>query len=173
MMIHREDLFQIGQFAKPHGIKGELSLVTDYDAFNQTNSPYLVCEMDGIPVPFYIESHRPKGHSVILVKLEHVDDLTEAKRFVNRPVYCPPATVNNRSGKDAGWSQFRGYILEDERKEEIGRVTDVDATTLNVLLHVDCSGKEILVPVAEELICSVDRTEKRMVVSLPDGLLDI
>ncbi|MDR2763620.1 MAG: ribosome maturation factor RimM [Tannerella sp.] len=172
-MIRKEDLFQIGQFAKPHGIKGELSLVTDYDVFDQTDHPYLVCEMDGIPVPFYIESYRPKGRSVILVKLEHVADLASAKNFVNRPVYYPLAAMKHESEKEAGWHQFKEYILEDEQKREIGRVTDVDETTLNVLLRVDCSGKEILVPVREELICSVDRTGKRMVVSLPDGLLDL
>ncbi|MDR2138748.1 MAG: ribosome maturation factor RimM [Tannerella sp.] len=172
-MIRKEDLFQIGHFAKPHGIKGELSLVTDYEVFERTDHPYLICEMDGIPVPFYIESYRPKGPSVILVKLEHVDDPAAARRFVNRPVYCPQAVLKNEPEKNVNWRQFKGYILEDERKGKIGRVTDVDETTLNVLFYVDCSGQEMLVPVAEELVCLVDRTAQRMVVSLPNGLSDL
>ncbi|MDR1675259.1 MAG: ribosome maturation factor RimM [Tannerella sp.] len=172
-MIRKEDLFQIGQFAKPHGIKGELSLVTDYEVFDETDNPCVVCEMDGIPVPFYIENYRPKGRSVILVKLEQVDDVAAAKSFVNRPVYYPLAAMKKRPEKDAGWRQYRGYILEDGRKGEIGRVTDVDETTLNVLFRVNYCGKEILVPVAGELIGAVDRTEKRIAVSLPDGLLDL
>jgi 16S rRNA processing protein RimM len=172
-MIHREELFHIGQFAGLHGIKGELSLVTEEDVFDETDHPYIVCEMDGIPVPFYIESHRPKGHSVILVKLERIDSPAAARRFVNRPVYYPSAAATNSPEKDTGWRRFRGYVLEDERKGEIGRVTEVDETTLNVLFRVDCGGKEILVPAAEELIGAVDRAAKRLVVSLPDGLLDI
>lgn len=172
-MIRKEDLCQVGQFARPHGIKGELPLVTDYDLFGETEHPYIVCEMDGIPVPFYIESYRPKGRSTILVKLEQVDGIAAAKRLVNRAVYYPQAAIRHRPEKDAGWHQFTGYMLEDGRKGEIGRVTDVDDTTLNVLFRVDCNGKEILAPVAEELICFVDRKAKRIVVSLPDGLQDI
>ena len=30
-MINSEDVFKIGQFAKPHGIKGEITLLIDYD----------------------------------------------------------------------------------------------------------------------------------------------
>ncbi|MDR1455205.1 MAG: ribosome maturation factor RimM [Tannerella sp.] len=172
-MICKEDLFQIGQFAGLHGIRGELSLRTEYDVLDGMDSPYLVCEMDGIPVPFYIENCRPKGRSVILVKLERVDDPAAARRFVNRPVYYPLSAMKNVPEKDAGWRRFRGYILEDIQKKVTGRVTEVDETTLNVLFRVDCGGKEILVPMAEELICSVDRAAKRMVVSLPDGLLDL
>ena len=47
-MIRQEEVFKIGQFAKPHGIKGELSLLTQCDLFEETDEPYIVCEMDGI-----------------------------------------------------------------------------------------------------------------------------
>ena len=51
-MIREEEVFKIGQFAKPHGIKGELSLVTNSDVLEDAEDPYIVCEMDGILVPF-------------------------------------------------------------------------------------------------------------------------
>ena len=54
-MIKKEDVFKIGQFAKPHGIKGEIALVTNSDVFDDSDDPYIVCEMDGILVPFFIE----------------------------------------------------------------------------------------------------------------------
>jgi 16S rRNA processing protein RimM len=173
-MIRKEDLFQLGQFAKPHGIKGELSLVTEYDdVFDEAEEPYLVCEMEGIPVPFYIESYRQKGRSVILVKLEQVDGQDAAKRFAGRPVYYPLAARKENPEEERSWKQFTGYILEDEKQGEIGTVTEVDETTLNVLFRVDYRGKELLTPVAGELIRSVDREAKRIVVSLPDGITEM
>ncbi|MDR3261028.1 MAG: ribosome maturation factor RimM [Tannerella sp.] len=172
-MIRKEDFFQIGRFARPHGVKGELSLVTDYDVFGELEEPYLVCEMDGILVPFYIESYRPKGRSVILVKLEQVDDSVSARYFTNREVYYPLAACKKRPEGKMTWNHFAGYILEDAVQGEIGTVTDVDATTLNVLFRVNYQGRELLAPVAEELICFIDREEKRIVVSLPEGLLEI
>ncbi|MDR3268131.1 MAG: ribosome maturation factor RimM [Tannerella sp.] len=172
-MIRAEDLFQIGQFARPHGIKGELSLVTDYDVFDDTEDPYIVCEMEGILVPFYIESYRPKGRSTILVKLEQVDDDRAAKQFTNRAVYYPLTAWKQPPEETMTWNHFAGYMLEDEKQGEIGRVKDVDTTTINVLFRVDYRGKERLLPVAEALIRSVDRAEKRIVLSLPEGILDI
>ena len=47
-MIKKEDVFKIGQFAKPHGIKGEIALVTNSDVFDDSDDPYIICEMDGI-----------------------------------------------------------------------------------------------------------------------------
>ena len=59
-MIKKEDVFKIGQFAKPHGIKGEIALVTNSDVFDDSDDPYIICEMDGILVPFFIEEYRYK-----------------------------------------------------------------------------------------------------------------
>ena len=34
-MIHEEDIFKIGQFGKPHGIKGEITLITQSDVLEE------------------------------------------------------------------------------------------------------------------------------------------
>ena len=72
-MIREEEVFKIGQFAKPHGIKGELSLVTNSDVLEDAEDPYIVCEMDGILVPFFVADFRYKTDTVVLVKLEDVN----------------------------------------------------------------------------------------------------
>ena len=41
-MIKKEDVFKIGQFAKPHGVKGEIALITDYDLFDDSEDDYVV-----------------------------------------------------------------------------------------------------------------------------------
>ena len=51
-MITREELIRIGRFNKPHGVKGELSFTFTDDVFDRTECPYIVCEIDGIFVPF-------------------------------------------------------------------------------------------------------------------------
>ena len=44
-MIKKEDVFKIGHFAKPHGIKGEITLVTDCDLFDDSDDLFVVCDM--------------------------------------------------------------------------------------------------------------------------------
>ncbi|MDR1601690.1 MAG: ribosome maturation factor RimM [Tannerella sp.] len=173
-MIRKEDLFQIGRFLKPHGIKGELTLLTDCDILEQVKSPFFVCEMDGIPVPFFTENCRPKGNASVLVKIENVDDETAARRFAGLAVYYPrPAPAGDCAQKDESWSQWKGYVIESNGFGELGVIADVDETTVNTLLHVDCQGKKMLIPAVDKWICSVDRREKRLTMSLPEGLTEL
>ena len=95
-MIREEEVFKIGQFAKPHGIKGELSLVTNSDVLEDAEDPYIVCEMDGILVPFFVEDFRYKTDTVVLVKLEDVNSEEDARMFVGKEVFYPLDAVHAR-----------------------------------------------------------------------------
>ena len=87
-MIRKEEVAAVGELVKPHGIAGEMVMTTVYDGlFDDMEDPYLVCDMDGILVPFYIESYRPRGGSSLLVKLDYVDDDRAARRFAHHTVY--------------------------------------------------------------------------------------
>ncbi len=173
-MIKKEDVFKIGQFAKPHGIKGEIALVTNSDVFEDSEESYIVCEMDGILVPFFIEEYRYKTDTVILLKLKNVDDEKAAREFSNREVFYPVDGVeeNDLLG-NMTWDSFVGYRVVDEHHGDIGEITDVDDSTINVLLQIDHQGEELLLPAAEELILSVDPESKKLIVTVPEGLLDL
>jgi 16S rRNA processing protein RimM len=179
-MIRKETLFRIGHFAKPHGIKGELTFVPEGDAFDPLKYPFLICEMEGIPVPFYVERSRPKGHATTLVKLERMDDETAAGTLAGKPVYYPlSAGQKQRMEEDdeaqitSSWSRFAGYVLEDELQGWEGTITAVDETTLNTLFRVNCRGRELVIPIADQLIRSIDLPGKRIIVSLPEGITDL
>ena len=53
-MIKKEDVYRIGQIGKPHGVKGELSFHFEDDVFDRTDADYLILEVDGILVPFFL-----------------------------------------------------------------------------------------------------------------------
>lgn len=173
-MIKKEEVFKIGQFAKPHGIKGEISLVTNCDLFDDVEDPCVVCEMDGILVPFFIEEYRYKTDTVMLIKLENVNDEKAAREFTNREVFFLLDAVDEDDlVGDMSWDSFIGYTVTDQKHGELGKITDVDETTINVLLQIDHNGEEILLPAAEELILTADHENKTLQVSIPEGLLDL
>ena len=120
-MIREEEVFKIGQFAKPHGIKGELSLVTNSDVLEDAEDPYIVCEMDGILVPFFVEDFRYKTDTVVLVKLEDVNSEEDARMFVGKEVFYPLDAVDEEDlggGYDVG--QFY-RLYRDGRTERLFR----------------------------------------------------
>ena len=173
-MIKMEEVFMIGQFGKPHGIKGEIALVTNSDVLDNSEDPYIICEIDGILVPFFIEEYRYKTDTVILVKLKNVDDEKAAREFSNREVFYSLDEVDEEDlVGEMTWDSFIGYQVIDEVQGKIGEITDVDESTINVLLQIDREGEEVLLPAVEELILSADHENKRLIVSLPVGLLDL
>ena len=77
-MIKREDVFKIGRLGKPYGIRGEISFQFDDDIFDRVESEYLILDMDGILVPFFIEEYRFRKSSVAALKFQHIDSQERA-----------------------------------------------------------------------------------------------
>ena len=88
-MIKKEEVYKIGLFNKPHGIHGELQFTFTDDIFDRVDCDYLICLLDGIFVPFFIEEYRFRSDSTALVKLEGVDSAERARMFTNIEVYFP------------------------------------------------------------------------------------
>ena len=66
-MIKKEEVYKIGLFNKPHGIHGELQFTFTDDIFDRVDCDYLICLLDGIFVPFFIEEYRFRSDSTALV----------------------------------------------------------------------------------------------------------
>ena len=170
-MIKEEDLFKIGQFIKPHGIKGEISLFTDYDLSDISGNPYIVCEMDGIWVPFFIDSNRSKNNTTTLVKFENIDSEEKVRLLIGKAAYLPLEMLPSVDDESVNWSYLKGYTVVDDNQGTIGQVYDVNDSTMNILLIVEYKGNEILIPV--ELVTEIDQESKILKLSLPEGFLEI
>ena len=173
-MIDRSSLYSIGQFRKPHGTGGELSLSFNDDAFARADDAYVVCLMDGIPVPFFIDELRFRSDRLAIVKLAGVDTTEQARRFTNAEVYLPLSMANE--GQDENEISLRAlqdFTLTDVRLGPVGRIVDIDDSTLNTLFIVENNaGEEILIPAHNDLIEHIDIEERQVVMQLPEGLLE-
>ena len=54
-MIKKETYYKIGKIGKPHGVNGEAAFHFDDDVFDRTEAQYLILEIDGILVPFFMD----------------------------------------------------------------------------------------------------------------------
>lgn len=173
-MIQRDELIKIGLFNKPHGIKGELSFTFTDDIFDQSDCPYVVCEIDGIFVPFFIEEYRFRGESSALVKLEDVDSDAEARPFTNVEVYFPKSyLLAGEEELSAPSDYFIGFQIVDVEYGELGTILSVDDSTINTLFVVDYNGEELLIPANEDFVISLDEENRILTVDIPEGLIDL
>lgn len=172
-MIRKEEVYKIGIFNKPHGIHGELQFTFTDDIFDRVECDYLVCQLDGIFVPFFIEEYRFRSDSTALMKLEGIDSTERARMFTNVDVYFPVEYVEEVEAGELSWDFFEGFRMEDIHHGLLGEVKDVDNTTVNTLFVVDHDGEELLVPAQEAFIVEIDSENKLITVDLPEGLLNI
>jgi 16S rRNA processing protein RimM len=172
-MIRKEGVYKIGLFNKPHGIHGELSFTFTDDIFDRADCDYLICQLDGIFVPFFIEEYRFRSDSTALIKLEGIDTTERARMFTNVEVYFPARFVEEATPGDLSWDFFVGFRMEDVQHGALGEIVDVDTTTVNTLFVVEKDGEELLVPAQEAFIVGVDQEQKLVTVDLPEGLLSL
>lgn len=174
-MIRQEDVYKIGKTGKPHGVKGEISLMFDDDVFDRVDADYVVLLIDGILVPFFFEEYRFKNDSTALVKFCDIDTKEQAQELTGCDVFFPKS-LSDRDENDISWDETEGFRIIDENAggRLVGSVTHVDDSTINILFGVKTEdGNDILIPASEDFITSVDVERREIRMSLPDGLLDL
>lgn len=175
-MIKKDEIIEIGKFQKTHALKGELNMIShiDLEYFLQGNP--LIVNTDGILVPYFVVSIRPKGSTSYLVKLEGIDSEKQASDFVNKAVYILKKDSDEWLGEDFETpDELVGYkVINTENGLTLGNILYVDDTTANILLIIEREdGKEIYLPFNEELISDINDDVKTISMKIPDGLLDI
>lgn len=170
-MIRREDVYRIGKLGKAHGVKGELSMMIDDDTFDRVEAEYLILEMDGIMVPFFMEEYRFKTDDTVLVKFEDVDTQERAKQLTGTEVFFPRALAQEDETGELSYAQLVGFtIINAADKSEAGVIVSVDEQTVNIMFELT-DGR--LIPAAEELIDGIDIEKKEITMIIPEGILDL
>lgn len=172
-MITHEQVYRIGRIGKPHGVKGEVSLQFSDDVFDRVDADYLVLETDGILVPFFMEEYRFRNDSAALVKFEGIDTQERARELTHCDVYFP-YSLSDGNEQQFSWNEIVGFSLIDaDTQQPVGEITAIDDSTINILFHVKRDGEEILIPASDELIQSVSMDQRKIEITLPDGILDL
>lgn len=174
-MIRQEEVFKIGKIGKPHGVKGEVSLMFEDDVFDRVDADYLVLLIDGILVPFFFEEYRFKSDETALVKFCDIDTKEQAQELTGCDVYFS-RKLSEDGSEDMSLNEAENFKLLDANNDNslIGTVKSVDYSTVNTLFNVETpDGKEIMIPASEDFIVDIDTEKHFIVVDLPEGLLDL
>ena len=168
-MIKSEEVYRIGRLGKTHGVKGEVSFQFDDDIFDQVDCDYLVLDVDGILVPFFIEEYRFRSDSVALVKFEDIDTQQRAAELTGCDVYFPRALA--AEDESPSLIMLVGFdIVEANGGTTVGRIAAIDDSTANLLFELE-DGR--LIPANDDLIEDIDTQQQKITMSLPEGLLTL
>lgn len=171
-MIKKENVFEIGQLLKPHGIKGEITFSFINDVFEEKNCPFFILELEGILVPFFIENYRLKNNDTGLIKFENIDSEKQAQELSNAPIYLPNEYYQENN-EEFDIHYFTGYTVTDDSCGELGKIVAVEDSTENVLFIIAHKNNELLIPAVDEFIVSIDEQKRLIHMKLPIGLVDM
>lgn len=162
----------VAKILKTHGIKGELNVeLTDEAEPDEDfrSGAVVILELDGLDVPFFVGSVRPRGADSLLLTLDDVDSEREAASLVGKTIYIY-ADLDNSEEMTAGDLIGFSLVAVDE-SEPIGTVEALTELTPGAWYFVLDGGR--LIPVVDEFILSVDSERREVMVELPEGLLDL
>lgn len=175
-MIEEHELAAIGKLGKPHGIHGEINAYLDDDVITERLEKIII-RIDGIFVPFFIASLRPKRNDTVILALEGIDNEQQAATLTNLEIFAlltDEVKVVTDDGDGLYASDLIGYTIVHANGQPVGKIADVDDTTENALFIVTMpDGTTTYIPVADDLIDEIDEERKLVVMTIPEGLLDL
>ena len=173
-MIRRDDVYKIGKLGKPHGVKGEITFAITDDVFDRVDADYLVLDIDGILVPFYLEEYRFKNDDNVLVKFEDIDTQEQVRAYTGCEVYFP-RHLSDSDEENMSWAEIIGFQLVDAVSGRVvGTIDHVNDSTLNLLFEINSpEGEALLIPANNDLIEEVDIEKKMIRMAIPEGLLEL
>ena len=66
-----------------------------------------------------------------------------------------------------------GFEIEDQRLGVFGKIVSINDTSAQALFEVVNGSVEILVPMIDQFLVKIDRENKKVIMNLPEGLVEM
>ncbi len=172
--MRKEDCFYLGKIAKKFSFKGEVLMYLDTDEPElYENMESVFVEFNKNLVPFFIENSSLHKNDFLRVKFEDVDDEAEADSILNCDVYLPISMLPKLEGNKFYFHEVIGFEIEDQRLGIFGKIVSINDTSAQPLFEVLNGNVEILVPMIDQFLVKIDRENKKVIMDLPEGLVEM
>lgn len=169
----KEECFELGFVARTHGLIGEVGVELDVDdpaRYQDLEMAFL--EIKNQLVPFMVEYcafHNDK----LLIKFEDVDDVDGAGKLTGTKLFLPLEKLPDLGDDQYYYHELVGMEVVDHERGVLGKVENIYSANAHSLMSLQYKGKEVLVPIQDEIVQQVDKQEGKVTVVLPTGLLEL
>ena len=164
-----ENLLEIGQIVNTWGLRGEVKIIPwcDYpEIFEELNFVLI----DG--QEYEIETVKYHKNFVIL-KLSGINSIESAELYRNKIVMVNRELLGELPDGTYYICDLIGCVVKTTSGQVLGKLDDVIKTGSNDVYSVrNEEGKQVLIPVIDEVIMAVDIENKSVVIEPIKGLLD-
>jgi len=171
--MEKSDALKLGKIVKVQGKDGEVVCYFDIDSPERYGElQFIFIEINQRLIPFHIEALDLKANYA-RVRLEDISSPEEAHQIVNKEIYLPHIDLPELEDDQFYYHQLIGFSVIDRHKGEIGQIRDILERPEQSILQITYKDKEILIPLAEELITGIDRIKQEITIEAPEGLINL
>ncbi len=164
----------LGVIATTHGLNGWLKFNPynpDTDVLAAGRKVHLARGDTCADLQLAVDARPVKNQ--LLIKLQGIDRVDEAQRWVGATLSVDESALAPLEPGQYYHYQVIGFEVVDIYRGRIGIITSVLSTPGNDILVVEEAEKEYLIPAVKEIVSKVDFAASRVIVDLPEGLLDL
>ena len=172
--MRKEDCFFLGTVVAKYSFKGEVLIKLDTDdpeAYLSLQS--FLLEDESHLIPYFTTKVQLHKSQLLRVSVEGVKSEKQADLMIGKSVYLPLDQLPKLDDDQFYFHEIIGFEVIDSLQGPIGTITGVNDASSQVLLEVEHNDREILIPLVYELIQQLDKQQKQLYLSIPEGLLDL
>ncbi len=166
-------MIRIGKIVASHGLQGAV-IMTHVAASSSwlKKDDILFLELNkGSYIPFFVTSAQAANTEEYIVGLEDVTKVEEAKKLIGKQVYVKEEILAAQATDSP--LMWIGFNIVDKQKGSLGAIEDVMQAGPQWLARITYEGKEVLIPLIEQMIIDLNVKNKFIRMDLPDGLLEL
>jgi 16S rRNA processing protein RimM len=166
------DLVVIGRIARAHGNKGQVivNLETDFPE-ERFRAGEVVIVGDEVSARTIRGVRFHQGRPVIA--LEGVDTMDDAEALAGAELKIAASGREPLPDGTFYHADLIGCEVRDDHDALVGTVTKVEGTLAMSRLVVAGARSEVLIPLVADICVGIDIASRRIVVRLPDGLIEL
>ncbi|HEU0137986.1 MAG TPA: ribosome maturation factor RimM [Flavobacterium sp.] len=172
--MRKEDCFYLGKVAKKFSFKGEVLIYLDTDEpelYENMESVFVECGKN--LVPFFIETSSLHKNDFLRVKFEDMANEEDADAILGNAVYLPLKMLPKLTGNKFYFHEVIGFEVEDKRLGVVGVIQSINDSSAQPLFEVLNGEVEILIPMIDLFLVKIDRGNKKVMMDLPEGLIEM
>jgi 16S rRNA processing protein RimM len=165
----------VGRVRKPHGLKGELAIfpLTDSpDEVFTVGRELRVLNLGGEQVGLVTLAGSRSFHREWLVRFTGYADRTAVEEFRQHFLASTREELPALEEGEVYERDLVGFAVRDESDTPLGIVSEVYELPTGLAIEIQGPKREFLLPFRAEFVKHTDREGRRLVVAVPDGLLD-
>jgi 16S rRNA processing protein RimM len=171
------DCYYLGYFSRVSHNTNKAVLKLD------TDNPEKYLELESIlvqmhasdqsPIPFFVKKAGPLRGQELNLELEIGQQLPEISVLKGKSVFLPLSQLEPLGEKGFYFHEIIGFEVQDASKGLVGTISDVYDNTAHPVLAINHQGKEVLIPANDEILVKIDKVNRKIFISAPEGLIDL